>query len=51
MTKVILAFALPIRLAASFTLTIYVFHRPLLVLFHGVLHSSGLRRDDVRAKS
>jgi hypothetical protein len=41
-TKVILAFAWPIRLAASFTLTIYLFHGPLLVLFHGVLHFSGL---------
>jgi peptidoglycan/LPS O-acetylase OafA/YrhL len=29
-------------LAASFTLTIYLFHLPLLVLFHDALHARGL---------
>jgi peptidoglycan/LPS O-acetylase OafA/YrhL len=39
--KLFLAFARPIRLFASFTLTIYLFHLPLLVLFHDALHVSG----------
>ncbi len=40
--RILLAFAKPIRLAASFTLTIYLFHLPLLVLFHDALRTRGL---------
>ncbi len=36
--RVLLPIAKPIRLTASFTLTIYLFHLPLLVLFWDVLH-------------
>jgi peptidoglycan/LPS O-acetylase OafA/YrhL len=39
---VLLVFARPIRLLASFTLTIYLFHLPLLVLFRDALDTSGL---------
>jgi peptidoglycan/LPS O-acetylase OafA/YrhL len=38
--RVLLLLAKPIRLLASFTLTIYLFHLPLLILFWDVLHAS-----------
>ena len=37
--RVLLLLAKPIRLLASFTLTIYLFHLPLLILFWDVLHA------------
>jgi peptidoglycan/LPS O-acetylase OafA/YrhL len=37
--RVLLLLAKPIRLLASFTLTIYLFHLPLLILFWDVLHT------------
>jgi peptidoglycan/LPS O-acetylase OafA/YrhL len=37
--RVLLLLAKPIRLLASFTLTIYLFHLPLLILFWDLLHA------------
>ena len=38
--RILLPFARPIRVMASFTLTTYLFHLPLLVLFWDVMHVS-----------